>query len=200
MQRNPYLSNNLGKTFPQPLDAYNSIFLGVSTDIKVRSVIEYVLVNYGKSFPTLKGLEKATRDGAIKNLKTIAQLVGYSTNAPDVAPSKALDEYYKDYITAKDYFGKRFKCSVCSVKDTLRQLPLTANKNSTGMVPTTVNAYYSPSFNSISFSAGVLPSPFFNVENLEYINSGSMGVGDSDEYGVDSPFLCYGSRSVPILF
>ncbi|KAK5791878.1 hypothetical protein F5H01DRAFT_327638 [Linnemannia elongata] len=119
--------------------------------------------------------KKTNRDGAIKKLKTIAQLVGYSTNAPDVAPSKALDEYYKDCtITAKDYFDKQLKCSFCSAKDTLRQLPLTANKSSTGMVSTIVNAYYNPSFNSVNFPAGVLPLPFFNVKSSEYIIYGSM--------------------------
>ncbi|KAF9545334.1 hypothetical protein EC957_011088 [Mortierella hygrophila] len=151
---------------------------------EVMSIIENVLASYGKAFPTLKWLDKTTRDGAIKKLKAIVQLVGYSTDAPDVASSKALDEYYKDYTVAtNDYFGNQFKHSVWSAVDTFRQLPLPVNKNSMGMVPSTVNAYYNPSFNSINFPAGILQLPFFHVENPEYINYGGMGVVGGHEIG-----------------
>ncbi|KAF9154692.1 hypothetical protein BG015_000220 [Linnemannia schmuckeri] len=151
---------------------------------EVMSIMENVLASYGKSFPTLKWLDKTTRDGAIKKLKAIVQLVGYSTDAPDVASSKALDEYFKGYtVAANDYFGNQFKYSGWSATDTFRQLPLPVNKNSMSMVPATVNAYYSPSSNSINFPAGILQLPFFNVENPEYINYGSMGVIGGHEIG-----------------
>ncbi|KAK5820678.1 hypothetical protein F5H01DRAFT_291167 [Linnemannia elongata] len=151
---------------------------------EVMSIIQNVLSSYGKTFPTLKWLDKITRDGAIKKLKAIVQLVGYSTDAPDVASSKALDEYYKDYtVSADDYFGNRFRYSVWSATDGFSKLSLPVNKNSMGMVPSTVNAYYSPSSNSINFPAGILQLPFFNVENPEYINYGSMGVVGGHEIG-----------------
>ncbi|KAG0057002.1 hypothetical protein BGZ89_001950 [Linnemannia elongata] len=102
------------------------------------SIIEYVL-----SYPSLKWLDKTTRDGAIKKLKVIIQFVVW----------------------------QQFKYSVCSAKDTFRQQPLTVDKNSMGMVPTTVTAYYSPSFKSINFPAGVLPLLFFNVEDPELVYS-----------------------------
>ncbi|KAG0302166.1 hypothetical protein BGZ97_002475 [Linnemannia gamsii] len=151
---------------------------------EVMSIIENVLGSYGKSFPTLAWLDKTTREGAMKKLKAIVQLVGYSTDAPDVASSKALDEYYKGYtVAANDYFGNQLKYSVWSAFDTFRQLPLPVNKNTMGMVPSTVNAYYSPSSNSINFPAGILQLPFFNVENPEYVNYGSMGVVGGHEIG-----------------
>ncbi|KAF8931453.1 hypothetical protein BGZ47_011839 [Haplosporangium gracile] len=151
---------------------------------EVMSIIENVLASYGKSFPTLKWLDKTTRDGAIKKLKAIVKSVGYSTDAPDVASSKALDEYFKGYtVAANDYFGNQFEYSVWSAMNTFRQLPLPVNRNSMGMVPATVNAYYSPSSNSINFPAGILQLPFFNIENPEYINYGSMGVVGGHEIG-----------------
>lgn len=152
---------------------------------EVMSIMENVLASYGKSFPTLAWLDKTTREGALKKLKAIVQLIGYSTDAPDVASSKSLDEYYKGYtVAANDYFGNQLKYSVWSTSDSFRQLPLPVNKNTMGMVPSTVNAYYSPSFNSINFPAGILQLPFFNVENPEYVNYGSMGVVGGHEIGV----------------
>ncbi|KAK3840063.1 MAG: hypothetical protein JOS17DRAFT_798110 [Linnemannia elongata] len=151
---------------------------------EVVSIMENLLGSYGKSFPNLKWLDKTTRDGAIKKLKAIVQLVGYSTDAPDVASSKALDEYYKDYtVTVNDFFGNQFKYLVWMATSTFRQLPLPVNKNSMSVVPAIVNAYYSRSSNSINFPAGILQLPFFNVENPEYINYGSMGVVGGHEIG-----------------
>ncbi|KAK5820647.1 hypothetical protein F5H01DRAFT_404111, partial [Linnemannia elongata] len=151
---------------------------------EVTSIIENVLASYGKTFPTLKWLDKITRDGAIKKLKAIVQLVGYSADAPDVASSKALDEYYRDYIVASnDYFGNQFRYSVWLATTTFSTLSLPANKNSMSLVPSTVNAVYYPSSNSINVPAGILQLPFFNIENPEYINYGSMGVVSGHEIG-----------------
>ncbi|KAK3840046.1 MAG: hypothetical protein JOS17DRAFT_725821 [Linnemannia elongata] len=151
---------------------------------EVMSIMENVLASYEKTFPTLKWLDTTTRDGAIKKLKAIVQLVGYSTDAPDVASSKALDEYYKDYTVAvNDYFGNQLSYSVWKTMNTFRGLSLPVNKNTMLMVPATVNAYYDPFSNSINFPAGILQMPFFNVENPEYINYGSMGVVGGHEIG-----------------
>ena len=41
--------------------------------------------------------------------------------------------------------------------------------------PSTVNAYYSPSFNEIVFPAAILQPPFFDATADEAVNFGSFG-------------------------
>ena len=53
--------------------------------------------------------------------------------------------------------------------------------------PSTVNAYYSPSFNEIVFPAGILQIPFFSNTQLAALNYGGMGVviGHELSHGFD---------------
>lgn len=45
-----------------------------------------------------------------------------------------------------------------------------------GMVPSTVNAYYTPTKNQMVFPAGILQSPFYNPSFPDALNYGAMGV------------------------
>ncbi|KAF9905558.1 hypothetical protein EC991_001588 [Linnemannia zychae] len=151
---------------------------------EVMNIVDNILDSYGENFPTLTWLDEATRDGAIKKLKAITRLVGYSTNNPDVLSPSSLDAYYKDFaVAADDYFGNQLRSSIWSAKNSLSRLPLPVDKTSMPVIPQTVNAYYSPQTNTINFPAGILQLPFFHVGNPEYINYGSMGVIGGHEIG-----------------
>ena len=50
------------------------------------------------------------------------------------------------------------------------------NRTKWGMTPPAVNAYYTPTKNQIVFPAGILQSPFFNMEYPASLNYGAMGV------------------------
>ncbi|MCU9939778.1 hypothetical protein NW739_03355 [Mycoplasmopsis felis] len=45
-----------------------------------------------------------------------------------------------------------------------------------GMSPATVNAYYNPTKNHIVFPAGILSSPFYNINASKSSNYGSIGL------------------------
>ncbi|KAG0371442.1 hypothetical protein BGX24_001670 [Mortierella sp. AD032] len=151
---------------------------------EVMTIVDNILDSYGKNFPTLEWLDQTTRDGAIKKLKAIAQLVGYSTSSPDVASTESLEDYYKDFAVASDdYFGNQLRSLTWSAKGNFGLLPFPVDRNSMSMVPQIVNAYYSQTTNTINFPAGVLQPPFFHAENPEYINYGSMGAIGGHEIG-----------------
>ncbi|KAF9122996.1 hypothetical protein BGW39_009333, partial [Mortierella sp. 14UC] len=151
---------------------------------EVMNIVDNILDSYGKNFPTLAWLDKTTRDGAIKKLKAITRLVGYSTNKPDVLSSSSLDAHYKDFTVAADeYFGNQLRFSIWSTKNSFSKLPLPVDKTSMSIIPQTVNAFYSPQTNTINFPAGILQLPFFHVDSPEYVNYGSMGVIGGHEIG-----------------
>ncbi len=56
-----------------------------------------------------------------------------------------------------------------------------------GMTPQTVNAYYSPTENTINFPAAILQPPFFYANGDDAINYGGIGavIGHESSHGFD---------------
>ncbi|HEX5437763.1 MAG TPA: M13 family metallopeptidase [Gemmatimonadaceae bacterium] len=68
-----------------------------------------------------------------------------------------------------------------------------------GMTPQTVNAYYSPSTNTINFPAAILQPPFFYAKGDDAVNYGGIGyvIGHESSHGFDdqgSQFDGHGNR------
>ena len=58
----------------------------------------------------------------------------------------------------------------------INQLNKAPNKEAWGTTPSTVTAYYNPSFNEIVFPAGILQFPYFDVNADDAINYGGIGM------------------------
>lgn len=152
---------------------------------EVVTIIENLLTSYERTFPTLEWLDKTTRDGAIKKLKAIAHVIGFSTVAPNVASSESLDAYFKDYaVDAGDYFGNKLRHPTWSAAAEFSRLPLPINRLTMIFPPAVANAYYDGQMNTINFMAGMLQTPMFHVENPEYMNYGGIGTIGGHEIGV----------------
>ncbi|KAF9082327.1 hypothetical protein BGX23_012578 [Mortierella sp. AD031] len=162
---------------------------GGNSRTTVMSIIDALQSTYARTFPTLQWLDKNTRDGALDKLKAIVQLVGYSTNSPDVAFSKSLETYFKGYnVDPSNFFANQIQYSTWSKAESLATLNKPVNRKKLDYVPQTVNAFYDPSSNRILFPAGILQVPYFNVDNPEYVNYGGMGVvaGHEITHGFDN--------------
>ncbi|KAG0057100.1 hypothetical protein BGZ83_001534 [Gryganskiella cystojenkinii] len=163
-------------------------FKGNSRD-QASGIIQSLLLTYSKVFPKLEWLDKATTIGAVKKLKAIRSLVGYSTEEPNTESSDSLDGYYKDLrVDPMDFYGNRARASAWTTEQNFLDLNKPINKKSMGSPPQTVNAFYSPSVNQIYFPAGILQPPFFHTDNPEYINYGGIGVvaGHEITHGFDN--------------
>ncbi|KAF9387036.1 hypothetical protein CPB97_003033 [Podila verticillata] len=158
-------------------------FKGNSRDV-VNSLIDSLRATYAKGFPELDWLDAYTKKGASDKMSAIVQLIGFSTESPNVGSSRSLQEYYEGYqIDASDYFGNKMRANLWETEMDFKNLNEPMNKFKMHMSPQTVNAYYSATLNEIVFPAGILQQPFFHVENPEYINYGGIGVVAGHELG-----------------
>jgi endothelin-converting enzyme len=154
---------------------------------EVMATIDNIIATYEKNFNTTAWLDKTTRDGAIKKLRSIAFAIGYSTHDPDGASSKSLDTFYKTYpVTANDYFGNQFNYFAWSATLSYSQLLQPVNREDMYEHVSSEAASNSFWFNMINIPAGILQDPVFNLENPEYLNYGSAGVIAAHEMGVSS--------------
>ncbi|KAL7744832.1 hypothetical protein ACLKA6_007124 [Drosophila palustris] len=122
----------------------------------------------------LSWVDKQTRERAIEKANEISDMIGF----PDyILNAEELDKKYADLnITADAYFENNIQVAIYNLKSNLKKLDQPVNKTNWGMTPQTVNAYYTPTKNQIVFPAGILQTPFFDINNPKSLNFGAMGV------------------------
>ncbi|KAF9933263.1 hypothetical protein FBU30_006031 [Linnemannia zychae] len=153
------------------------------------AIIDSILQTCKRTFPTLKWLDRTTLKGATKKLGSFIRLIGFSTTSPNVASSKSLLAFYSGYhVTKTDYFGNLLQSDIWSTKKRMEELNKPVNRKRMPTYPQMVNAFYSPASNQIIFPAGILQTPFFNVDNPDYLNYGGFGVvaGHEITHGFDN--------------
>ncbi len=86
-------------------------------------------------------------------------------------------------ISADDPLGNRMSATSWAIADNLSRLGTQVDPTEWGMLPQTVNAYYSPLTNRIVFPAAILQAPFFNGEADPSVNYGGIGAVIGHEIG-----------------
>ncbi|KIH66995.1 peptidase family M13, partial [Ancylostoma duodenale] len=108
-----------------------------------------------------------------------------------------LDAYYKDLIfdANSNYYDMWTKLTTFNIMLQYQQLTFdkTDRKDFLGQ-PGTVNAWYQPELNSITFPAGILQPPYFHPQWPASINYGGMGVvaGHELTHGFDDEGVQWG--------
>ena len=120
---------------------------------------------------TIEGLEwmgPDTKKKALEKLSTFNPKIGY--------PDK-----WKDYssisITRDSYWNNNVAASRWNViDDNWALIGKPTDRGRWGMTPPTSNAYYNPLMNEIVFPAGILQPPAFDMNAVDAVNYGSIGV------------------------
>jgi putative endopeptidase len=126
----------------------------------------------------LDWMTDSTKQKAQTKLSAFLKKIGY--------PSK-----WKDYsdvsISRTDLFGNVLSVNRHDFKETISKVGQPVDKTEWGMTPSTVNAYYNPTFNEIVFPAGILQFPFFHLGADDAINYGAIGmvIGHEMTHGFD---------------
>jgi putative endopeptidase len=131
-------------------------------------------------------MDEATRTAALAKLDAFDPRVGNPTHWID---------YSSFRVDPHDLLGNAVRAAEFQQNLQLSRLPHPADRSLWAMTPQTINAYYSPLTNQITFPAAILQPPYFNPEADAAVNYGAIGavIGHEIGHGFDDQ----GSRFDP---
>jgi endothelin-converting enzyme/putative endopeptidase len=131
---------------------------------------------------TIEGLDwmgPDTKKKALEKLSTFNPKIGYPDKWKDYSSIKiSRDSFWNNTMAAVNWN---------IVDDNWALIGKPTDRARWGMTPPTSDAYYNPLLNEIVFPAGILQAPAFDVDALDAVNYGAIGVviGHEISHGFD---------------
>jgi putative endopeptidase len=126
----------------------------------------------------LSWMSEATKQKALDKWQKFLPKIGYPDHWRDwsglaISP----DHYYQNVVAARKF----------NYEYNIHKIGQPTDRHEWGMTPQTVNAYYSPTENTINFPAAILQPPFFYANGDDAINYGGIGavIGHESSHGFD---------------
>ncbi|WP_433727868.1 M13 family metallopeptidase [Nocardia sp. CA-129566] len=141
---------------------------------RAEQMVADLMAAYGENFTHSSWMSQPTRDASIVKLDKIEARIGY--------PDK-WDDYSALKITRGKLIESLRAVSAFESKKAFNRLGTPVDKSEWGMSPQTVNAYYSPTSNQITFPAAYLQPPFFDKDATTAVNYGAVGATIGHEIG-----------------
>ena len=135
----------------------------------------------GDRIQSLEWMGPETRQKALEKLHDFSELIGYPKITRDYAgvtigcsPTQSL-------------LANHYACTTWEARRNLAKIGKPVDRGEWFMTAPTVNAFYSPSLNSINFPAGILQPPFFDPSWDDAVNYGAIGavIGHEMSHGFD---------------
>lgn len=123
-------------------------------------------------------MSEQTKAKAYAKLDSIVSKIGY--------PDKWRD-YAKLEARPGPFVNNMLRSAAFETRRDLSKIGRPTDRTEWGMTPPTVNAYYNPSTNEITFPAGIMQPPFFDPQADDAVNYGGMGavIGHEITHGFD---------------
>ena len=119
-------------------------------------------------------MDEATRKAALEKLAAFEPRIGH--------PVKYID-YSSMKVAKGDPLGNSIRAADFAWKLQLKRFPKPVDRSLWGMYPQTINAYYNPLANQITFPAAILQPPFFDPSADPAANYGAIGAVIGHEMG-----------------
>jgi endothelin-converting enzyme/putative endopeptidase len=119
-------------------------------------------------------MDEATRKAALEKLAAFEPRIGH--------PVKYID-YSSMQVVKGDPIGNSLRAADFDWKLQLKRFPKPVDRTLWGMYPQTINAYYNPLANQITFPAAILQPPFFDPNADAAANYGAIGAVIGHEMG-----------------
>ena len=148
------------------------------TKAKMDALVANLRAALKERLATLSWMDDATRAEALKKLDAFEPRIGY--------PDK-----WRDYSALSVERGKHFENSrnarVFAWERQVKRIHQPVDRSEWFMTPQTVDAYYDPLMNQITFPAGILQPPFFDPNADPAVNYGAIGaiIGHEIGHGFD---------------
>jgi len=129
---------------------------------------------YGERFKSAQWMDEPTRKAALVKLGTFDPRLGH--------PKKYID-YTALKVDRHDLLGDAVRAEKFQWNLQLARFPKPVDRGLWEMVPQTVNAYYNPQANQITFPAAILQPPYFDPNADPAANYGGEGAVIGHEMG-----------------
>ena len=159
-------------------DVYVKRYFSPKAQQEVLQMLRNIKGVLRQDLSTLSWMTTATRREALEKLELMSERVGY--------PNKPWD-YSSLFIDRGPYVLNVMRANAFLFKRDLSKIDKPVDKSEWAMTPQTINAYYDPSMNNINIPAGILQSPFFDVNAPAAVNYGAIGfvIGHEMTHGFD---------------
>lgn len=157
---------------------YVDRYLPPAAKARAREMAVNIVDELRRSIETREWMSAATRAKALEKVDALNIKVGY----PD---------RWKDYagvaVDRERLLESALSAAAFAARDDRGQIGKPVDRDRWDMTPPTMNAYYNPQMNEIVVPAGYLQPPGFDLDGLDAINYGAVGVsiGHEISHGVD---------------
>jgi len=157
---------------------YIEVAFGGASKERIEEMVNALEKALEKDVNLLPWMSPDTKKAAVAKLHAITNNVG--------APKKWRD-YSAVTVRPDDFAGNAIRAVEVLQKRNISKIGKPTDRTEWAMTPPTVNAFYSPSNNSINFPAGILQPPFFAADRDVAVNFGGIGavIGHELTHGFD---------------
>ncbi|MEO6580893.1 MAG: M13 family metallopeptidase [Sphingomicrobium sp.] len=145
-----------------------------TSDQVMGELIANLRASYAERIAGASWMDEATRKQALVKLAAFDPRTGH--------PVKYID-YSSMVVKRGDVLGNALRAADFDHKLELSRLPKPVDRTLWGLTPQTVNAYYDPFNNQITFPAAILQAPYFDPNADPALNYGSIGAVIGHEMG-----------------
>jgi len=141
---------------------------------RMQQLVANLRVSLAEELKAADWLTPETRQNALRKLATFDPRIGYPVKWHDYSGAQ---------ITRVGYLADKQSATADERKLDAAKIGKKLDRTEWSMTPPTVNAYYTSTRNSITFPAGILQAPFFDVDADDAVNYGAIGVVIGHEMG-----------------
>jgi putative endopeptidase len=166
---------------------YTEKYFPPAAKARMLELVHNLLLAMGDDIKTRPWMSAETKKKALEKLATFNPKIGYPDRWKDYSKVPInRDSFWADVVA-----GRKF-----NVDDDRSTIGKPVDRGRWGMTPPTSNAYYNPLLNEIVFPAGILQPPAFNMNVIDGVNYGAIGVviGHEISHGFDDQGAKYDAQ------